>query len=176
MLTFDKSGKRKTFKRVESLSKDQREVRIIESLNTCRKIGRLLKDKFPNEIMKLTENSIIMHDRKDRRCTNRTLNRYYAYYQNRGQRVCLLERVLVNRKMARTCPEPGCLTSAEHRPRLEGNFAFGDCIAHELSHHNTTGHAKAWKLKYIRMIQEVALLFISGKFYKSVTTEGGESV
>ncbi len=173
-MNFDKSGNRICFDR--NASKDY----IQESLDICFKVAHILKEEFPNEIMKINDDTILMYDKKDRRIKKKSANRLYAYYTNATpHRIILTKKTLSERLVASTDHDVKWehdIWDQSSRYTLEGNHALLELMAHELAHHQTSGHKAGWKIKYKRFYRFMINQMISGKFYKASTEAGGESV
>lgn len=140
------------------------DLKVQKGLEICRKTAKILKDAFPNEIMKLEYDTIILFEKKDRRCSKRkkSMARTYACYMNgTPHRVLVRDKTLIERNVA--ISGHGLVP---FRHKLHGNFALAELIAHELAHHGTKLHAKGWKIKYMRFFQYIVNQFISGKFYE----------
>ena len=169
---------------------------IAESLQICFKVARILKKEFPNQIMKIKDDTIIAFSRKSRlirRSSSRGMGGAYAYYTNYSpHRIVIARGTLLDREIASTyghwvfqkietkrvvfevCPDCKVkfddeyrVVVVKHRTQLKGNWALCELIMHELAHHLTKKHQKGWQKKYIRFLQFMANQFISGDFYKN---------
>ena len=169
---------------------------VAESLKICFKVARILKKEFPNQVMAIKDDTIIVYSRKSRlirRSGSRGMSGIYAYFTNyTPHRIVIARSTLLDRKVASTyghwvfqkivtervvfyeCPKCKVrfddeykVTAIKHRTQLQGNWACAELIVHETSHHMTKGHQKGWKKKYARFLQFMANQFISGNFYKS---------
>ena len=162
-MNFDENGNRVCFDR--NASKDF----IQESLDICFKVAHILKEGFPNEIMKINDDTILTYSKQDRRIKKKSEGRIYAYYSTATpHRVIITKRTLREREVYSSGHDvkfPHDIWDQSPRYRLEGNHALAEIMAHELAHHQTSGHKSGWKIKYIRFYQFIMNKIISGEFY-----------
>lgn len=144
------------------------ENKINEALEICFRTARLLKEQFPNEIMKITPTTIIAFSEENRRFIRKgrtSMSTCYAYFSNRTpHRIIVKQKALKEQKIYIT------KLTTQARYLLYGDFALAELMCHELAHHRTSGHARGFKIKYKRFWSYIVNKFISGEFYK------GESV
>lgn len=139
---------------------------IEEGLEVCFRTAHLLKDAFPNELMKIKKNTIIVNSVENSRLLGgrkgmSSMSNTYAYYDNERKRIVIKQKHLIEQKMYRTK-----IKNRFDRVMLYGNFALIELICHELAHHRTRGHAKGFKTKYYRFLDYMANQIISGEYYK----------
>lgn len=138
---------------------------VEDGLKICYGVANDLKEKFPNDIMKITDNTIIEYSVKNSRLLggkngmNSMRNRiaYYTYYK--PHRIVIKQKFLKERR--------GWITKYNNNKRtpIFDNFAIVELMCHELAHHRTSGHAKGFKVKYKRFLDHMVNEMISGKYY-----------
>ncbi len=134
------------------------ENKIEEGLQICIKTAEILKEKYPNEIMKIKNDTILVHQAKNRKIHLKSIG--YAYYQNSSPaRIIIKQKILSERILLRTK-----VHNQKDRVMLDGNFALIELMCHELAHHRTTRHAKAFKLKYKKLLNYMVSVIFSGGF------------
>lgn len=142
------------------------ENKINEALEVCFRTAHLLKEKFPNDIMKITPTTIIAFSKENSRLIRKgrtNMSTCYAYYSNRTpHRIIIKQKALKEREIYSTK-----LTTHRERKLLHGDFALAELICHELAHHKTSGHARGFKIKYRRLWNYIVNKFISGEFYET---------
>jgi len=151
----------------------------------------MLKDAFPNEIMKITPTTIIEHGKKNGRLLRggrkaNSMGGCYAYFTRATpHRIVIKQKILKEGIMYSTYGGSHSLSIVPQykkyvdlynytihggllggRKKLEGNWAFVDLICHELAHHRTSGHGKGFKIKYHRFLNHMVNKVISGEFYQ----------
>ena len=134
-----------------------------DGLEICIKTAKILKEQFPNEVMKIEKNTIIEHSVKNSRLIKRSdgMSNLYAYYTKyTPHRIVVKQKVLNEQKCLRTK-----IKNQADRKMLYGNFALVELMCHELAHHRTKGHAKGFKVKYHRFLDFMTNKIISGDFY-----------
>lgn len=133
-------------------------------LAICYKVANMLKDNFPNEIMKIKDDTILIHSTNDRKIHGGLIAGYYAYYSRKYKRIVIKRKVLNERKIwyHEKFYYPNRFKGGHY---LFGKFALIELICHELAHHRTSGHAKGFKIKYSRYFDFMVNQIISGKFY-----------
>ena len=142
-------------------------------LQLCFKIAHQLKDAFPNDIMKITPNTIIYYSTKNNRLLRGNRKRSnmggcLAYFTTATpHRIVIKQKFLKKKRCWKT------RLAKEPWVPVYGNFAFVELMCHEMAHHRTSGHAKGFKIKYLRLMSHMAQLLISGEFYKQLYTENG---
>tara|TARA_R110002051_G_scaffold322791_1_gene414197 strand:- start:675 stop:1214 length:540 start_codon:yes stop_codon:yes gene_type:complete len=166
----------------------QKQLPIMEKengLEICYRTANLLKEQFPNEIMKITPTTIIEHSVKNSRLLGGKKGRRggmsgcQAYYTiEKPHRIVVKQQVLISQEH--------CWCGANHysvdpimqkyghsivpkrslNTPIRGNFALVELMCHELAHHRTKGHAKGFKIKYKRHLDYMVNKIISGEFYQ----------
>ena len=134
----------------------------IEGLGICYGVANTLKEKYPNEIMKIKYDTILPHQAKNRKCCGKNMSGYAWYTNQRPPRIVIKQRVLSDRVCWRTK-----VKNQRDRVKLNGNFALIELMCHELAHHRTSGHAKGFKIKYHRFLDYMVNKVISGEYYQS---------
>ena len=157
-------------------------MEIENGLEVCRKVGKMLKSQFPNEIMKIDKNTILAQSKENRRLMHSTKNNgmgnHQAFYTYaKPHRIIVKQQVLIN--------QDNCWCGANHysvdpimqkygfsmvpqrslNTEIRGNFALVELMCHEFAHHRTKGHAKGFKIKYKRHLDHMVNKMISGEFY-----------
>ncbi len=137
-----------------------------QGLEICYKTANILKEKYPNEIMKIQNDTILAFSKENKRKIKKrikSMGSYYAFYTNyKPHRIIIKQKFLSNPSMQKISNPQNAL--------INGNFALIDLMCHELSHHRTKGHAKGFKIKYRKFLLYMVNLIISGLFYK-ITNE-----
>ena len=129
-----------------------------EGLETCIKVAHILKEQFPNDLMKIDNNTILPYSTKYSRLI--PLNGIgYAKYITKSYRIVIKQKILSKRKLLRTKVQ-----NQRDRVMLDGNFALIELMCHELAHHRTTGHAKSFKIKYKKILNHMVSVILSGDF------------
>lgn len=137
--------------------------KINEGLALCYKTAKILKEKFPNDIMKIQKNTIIPFTSNKRLCDNTSLGGSYAHYHNsKPHRICVKQKFLKERMCWSTK-----INNRKDRHKIYGNFAIAELITHELSHHRTSGHGKGFKIKYKKLWNYIVNQFINGEYYNT---------
>ena len=134
--------------------------KMVEGLEICYKTANTLKEKYPNEIMKIKSDTILPHQAKNRKCCGKNMSGYAWYTNAKPPRIIIKQKCLAERMMLRTK-----VRNRYDRVMLSGNFAMVELICHELGHHRTSGHAKGFKIKYLKFLQYMVNEMISGKYY-----------
>jgi|APSaa5957512535_1039671.scaffolds.fasta_scaffold134867_2 hypothetical protein len=160
-------------------------MEIDNGLEVCRKVGKMLKSQFPNDIMKIEKNTVIAYSKENSRLLSGNKDRRggmggcHAYYTNsKPHRIAVKQKVLIN--------QDNCWCGANHysvdpimetynsgttvpkrslNTSIRGNFALVELMCHEFAHHRTKGHAKGFKIKYKRHLDFMINKMISGEFY-----------
>lgn len=134
------------------------ENKTTQGLQICIKTAKMLKDEFPNELMKIDKNTILPYSKQYSRLIK--MNGVgYAKYNTKSHRVIIKQKCLSERSMLRTK-----VINQKDRVLLNGNFALIELMCHELAHHRTKGHAKGFKEKYKRFLNFMVLVIFSGGF------------
>ena len=138
-----------------------RQLEIKQGLEICLKTANYLKEKYPNELMKIRYDTILPYETKNKKCHSKGMGNYYAFYNNRSPaRIIIKQKVLIEKKVLRTK-----IKNQNDRVLLNGNFALIELMVHELSHHRTKRHARGFKIKYNKFMSVISLWLISGNFY-----------
>jgi len=136
----------------------QKTNNVIQGLEICIKTAKMLKDEFPNDLMKIDKNTILPYSKKHSRLIN--LNGIgYAKYSMTTHRVTIKQKILSERSLLRTK-----VFNQKDRILLNGNFALIELMCHELAHHRTKGHAKGFKIKYKKFLNFMVSVIFSGGF------------
>ena len=136
--------------------------KMAEGLAICFKVANILKEQFPNEIMKIKEDTVLIHSVKNKRKLHgNRVGRNYAYYDPQYYRVVIRQKTLQERSLWTTKLK----TRKDCRP-IYGEFALIELMCHELAHHRTSGHAKGFKIKYKRFFDFMLNQIISGQYYR----------
>ena len=138
------------------------ERKMAEGLAICFKVANILKGQFPNEIMKIKEDTILLSSAKNKRKLHGNyVGRPIAYYDPNYYRVVIKQKFLHERKIWTTK-----LTTQKDRRPIYGELAIIELMCHELAHHRTSGHAKGFKIKYKRFFDFMLNQIISGQYYR----------
>ena len=157
---------------------------IDNGLEVCRKVGKMLKSQFPNDIMKIDKNTILAQSKKNSRLMHDTKNSgmgdHQAFYTYATpHRIIVKQQVLINQN--------NCWCGSNHysvdpimesygfngsmvpkrslNTEIRGNFALVEIMCHEFAHHRTKGHGRGFKIKYKRHLDHMVNKMISGQFY-----------
>jgi len=142
---------------------------IQQGLDICYGVANILKEQYPNEIMKIIPNTIIEYSRENSRLISNKRKRLgmgnsMAYYSHsKPHRVVIKQKVLKEQYSWLTKISVG-----QTRTPLFGKFALVDIICHEMAHHRTKGHGAGFKIKYMRFLQYMVCEIISGNYYKHI--------
>lgn len=140
--------------------------KINEGLAFCYKTAKILKEKFPNDIMKITPTTIIAFSKENSRLLRKgrgSMSGCYAYFSNaKPHRVVIKQKTLLEREVYTTK-----YVGNNKRHEIYGNLALIELICHELAHHRTSGHKKGFKIKYKRLWDYMVNQIISGEYYTS---------
>ena len=136
-----------------------------KNLELCRNIAKYLKEKYPNEIFAIKENSIVAFRTKSRLCRNKSMSSMAHYHNSSPPRICIKQKLLVDGRSWT------CEYEFGHQKRGTGYYISGiygliDLVCHELAHHRTRHHGKKWYQKYLKFRDEMLTIFESGEFYK----------
>ena len=138
---------------------------IKQGLEICYKTANILKEKYPSEIMKIQNDTILAFSKENKRKIRpgkKSMGLSYAYYTNyKPHRIIIKQKVLSDRSILITK-----IKNQKDRKLLDGNFALIELMCHELAHHRTKGHAKGFKIKYKKFLLYMVNLIISGGFYQ----------
>ena len=135
--------------------------KVLEGLEICYKVANILKEKYPNDLMKIKDDTILPHQAKNRKCCGKNMSGYAWYTNQRPPRIVIKQKVLSDRECLRTK-----VKNYQDRVMLYGNFALVELMCHELAHHRTTGHAKSFKIKYKKFLNYMISVMFSGDFDK----------
>ena len=138
--------------------------KVNQGLEICYKTANILKAKFPSEIMKIQNDTILAFSKENKRKIKKgkkSMGLNYAYYTNyKPHRIIIKQKVLSNPSMLRTK-----IKNQKDRKLIQGNFALIELMCHELAHHRTKGHARGFKIKYKKFLIYMVNQIISGSFY-----------
>ena len=140
-------------------------MEINEGLGLCYYTANLLKRAYPNELMKIKDNTIIIHSVKNSRLLGGkkhmgSMSNRYAHFNRENKRVVITQKYLKDPNMLRTK-----VNNQSDRVILNGNFAIIELICHELAHFRTKGHAKSFKIKYNKFLNYMVQYIFSGDLY-----------
>ena len=157
---------------------------MMTNMEICIKTAKLLKEQFPNDLMKIEDNTVIEYSTKNSRLlggkANMNMGRAIARFYSKQKRVVIKQKFLKEPKMYSTYGSTHSLTSRAPRKQyvdlhryllihgqslISGNWALIDLMCHELAHYKTKGHAKGFKVKYHRFLDYMTNKVISGEFY-----------
>lgn len=136
--------------------------KVLEGLKICFKTAHMLKDKYPNEIMKIKYDTILPHQAKNRKCHGKNMSGEAWYTNSKPARIIVKQKILSERKTFRTK-----IRVNRDRTILYGNFALIELMCHELAHHRTKGHAKGFKIKYYKFLHFMVNKIVSGDYYQN---------
>lgn len=162
---------------------------IETNLEVCYKTANMLKEEFPNDVMKITPTTIIMFSKKNSRMLRKGRNSMsgcHAYYSNsKPHRIVVRKKTLETGKVHSTYGGKQSLSIVPTYKKyvdlynytihggaflgmndLQGNWAMIDLMCHEFAHHRTKGHGKGFKIKYHRFLDYMVNKVISGEFYQ----------
>ena len=140
--------------------------KITDGLEICFKTANVLKENFPNEVMKIKDDTVIPFSKQNsRKIKSKSMGGCYACYTcSKPHRVIVQQKVLAEKKCFGTK-----INDQSKRNMLYGNFALVELMCHELAHHRTKGHGKKFKIKYLRFLGFMVSQILSGKFYQNHT-------
>jgi len=141
---------------------NNRQIEIFYGLELCFKTGYYLKKNYPNDLMKIKNDTFLPFVKNHKKCNSKkNMGNYYAFYNNKSPaRIIIKQKILIEKQLLRTK-----IKNQKDRVLLNGNFALIELMCHELSHHRTKNHAKGFKLKYKKFMSLISLWLISGDFY-----------
>tara|TARA_R110000824_G_scaffold4844_1_gene22861 strand:- start:2022 stop:2459 length:438 start_codon:yes stop_codon:yes gene_type:complete len=140
--------------------------KVKQGLEICYKTANILKEKYPSEIMKIQNDTILPFSkenikRKKFLAGKKSMGLSYAFYTNyKPHRIIIKQKILKNPSILRTK-----IKNQKDRKLIDGNFALIELMCHELAHHRTKGHAKGFKIKYKKFLLYMINSIISGYFY-----------
>lgn len=158
------------------------EVRLTEleeGLAMARRCAIHLKEKFPNEVLAIKDNTIISFCKENSRLIHgarKSMNGCYAFYTNhKPHRIVIQQKLLIEKskplKQNWYSLDPisygGMYGNCRHRGlnvELYGESAIVEVMCHELAHHRTKGHAKGFKIKYQKFLKYMTSEILDGNY------------
>jgi hypothetical protein len=157
-------------------------IEINANLRKCRKIAKILKQKYPKLVMDLNDNTIVVYRKHSKFCCNK---------QHRHHR---LDKDSIAHQHWPSCPNPFgiCIKQdflffpllfstysiyadiKSHPEWLQGNWALIDLLCHEIAHFAGSSirsiHGKKWLGVYEKFLCQMTLEVISGNYYTRLPT------
>ena len=174
------------------MNQDEKEIKIEKSLEVCKRVALHLKEQFPNQIMKIKDNTIIDFSKKNsrlihngRRRGRNSMSGCNAYFTIKTpHRVVIKQKCLTDDKgwgwdgsnyYSRDPKMENGHKLYYHNPNakyedlaygvdLEGDIALVELMCHEFAHNRTSGHAKSFKIKYKRFWDFMKSEILNGNF------------
>ena len=157
-------------------------IEINVNLGKCRKIVKILKQKYPKLVMDLNNNTIVVYRKHSKFCCNKQhsnhrLGKYSIAHQHwdtcrNPSGICIKQEILFFPLLASTYNE--YVSRKPHSLYLEGNWALIDLLCHEIAHFIGSStrsiHGKKWLDIYQKFLRQMALEVISGNYYTWYTT------
>ena len=76
---------------------------VLQGLEICFKTANLLKSEFPNEIMKINNDTILAHESKNKKIRIKSMSNDYAKFTNKKpHRIIIKQKALIEQKIFRT--------------------------------------------------------------------------
>jgi len=174
------------------MNNNEKEKIIEKSLEVCKRVALHLKGQFPNQIMKIKDNTIIDFSKKNsrlihngRRRGRNSMSGCNAYFTTKTpHRVVIKQKCLTDDKgwgwdgtnYYSTDPKmedghklyyknPNAkYQDLAYGVDLEGDIALIELMCHEFAHNRTSGHAKSFKIKYKRFWDFMKSEILNGNF------------
>ena len=175
------------------MNQDEKEIKIGKSLEVCKRVALHLKEQFPNQIMKIKDNTIIDFSKKNsrlihngRRRGRNSMSGCNAYFTIKTpHRVVIKQKCLTDNvgwgwdgsnyysrdpkmenghKLYYHNPNVRNNEDLAYGVDLEGDIALIELMCHEFAHNRTSGHAKSFKIKYKRFWDFMKSEILNGNF------------
>tara|TARA_Y100000310_G_scaffold20361_1_gene19814 strand:+ start:272 stop:859 length:588 start_codon:yes stop_codon:yes gene_type:complete len=162
-------------------SRSNRWDEINKNLTICRKIAVMLKQKNPDQVMRLYKNTIVAYRK------NSKVNKHRGYAEESPISGDTIAHMHVDDPHFGVCITQHFLFHAtclnDSNVIIEGNWALIDVVCHELAHFSTHGedewdsntstwntHGKAFQKVYQKFLRQMVLEVISGNYYTSINS------
>ena len=153
-------------------------IEISANLGKCRKIAKILKQKFPKLVMDLNDNTIVVYRKHSRFCypNGREMSKDAVAHEhpNFSPRYPLLSGVICIKQNFLFFPWSNSSYRVESIPKYHsvvifGNWSLIDIMCHEIAHFlgssNRSIHGKKWYNIFLKFLRQMALEVISGNYY-----------
>lgn len=142
-----------------------------------------LKEKFPNDVLAIKDNTIISFCKENSRLIHgarKSMSGCLAFYTNhKPHRIVIQQKLLIEKEgwygqnwysldpilygedpleHWRNCRHRGL------NVKLYGESAIVEVMCHELAHHRTKGHAKGFKIKYQKFVKYMTSEILDGNY------------
>jgi len=161
--------------------RDSRWDVINKNLTKCRKIAVMLKQKNPDQVMRLYKNTIMVYRK------NSKFNKHRGYAEEPPLSGDTIAHMHVDDPHFGICItqhflfHAACYKSDQPNEVIEGDWAMIDVVCHELAHFTAHGedewdsntstwnaHGKAFQKAYQKFLRQMTLEVISGNYYTSI--------
>ena len=149
---------------------------INANLGKCRKIVKILKQKYPKLVMDLNDNTITVYRKNSKFCCNTPHHRLgkggavaHQHWDtcDNPNGICIRQKYLFFPLGFSTYKTAGPPKPME--VLLEGNWFLIDLLCHEIGHYAGSSthsiHGKKWLDMYQKFLRQMALEVISGNYY-----------
>ena len=149
-------------------------IEINANLGKCRKITKILKQKYPKLVMDLNDNTVVVYRKDSKLCCpyhklkkESLAHQHWDFCLSNPSGICIRQKVLFFPFLSSTYND-----YVDIKPDpvwLEGNWAIIDLICHEIGHFAGSSahsiHGKKWLDIYQKFLRHMALEVISGNYY-----------
>ena len=148
-------------------------IEINANLGKCRKITKILKQKYPKLVMDLNDNTVVVYRKDSKLCCpyhrlskDSIAHQHWDFCLSNPSGICIKQDFLFFPWLYSTYSD---YVSRNPYHQLEGNWAIIDLICHEIAHFAGSStrsiHGKKWFDIYQKFLRQMALEVISGNYY-----------
>ena len=148
-------------------------IEINANLRKCRKIAKILKQKYPKLVMDLNDNTIVVYRKDSKLCCpyhrlskDSIAHQHWDFCLSNPSGICIKQDFLFFPWLYSTYSD---YVSRNPYHQLEGNWAIIDLICHEIAHFAGSSthsiHGKKWLDIYQKFLRQMVLEVISGNYY-----------
>ena len=148
-------------------------IEINANLGKCRKVAKILKQRYPKLVMDLNDNTITVYRKDSKLCCpyhrlgkDSIAHQHWDFCLSNPSGICIKQDFLFFPWLYSTYSD---YVSRNPYHQLEGNWAIIDLICHEIAHFAGSStrsiHGKKWLDIYQKFLRQMALEVISGNYY-----------
>ena len=148
-------------------------IEISANLGKCRKVAKILKQKYPKLVMDLNDNTIVVYRKGSKLCCpyhrlskDSIAHQHWDFCPSNPSGICIKQDFLFFPWLYSTYSD---YVSRNPYHLLEGNWAIIDLLCHEIAHFAGSStrsiHGKKWLDIYQKFLRQMALEVISGNYY-----------
>ena len=148
-------------------------IEINANLGKCRKVAKILKQRYPKLVMDLNNNTITVYRKDSKLCCpyhrlskDSIAHQHWDFCLSNPSGICIKQDFLFFPWLYSTYSD---YVSRNPYHQLEGNWAIIDLICHEIAHFAGSSthsiHGKKWLGIYQKFLRQMALEVISGNYY-----------